>query len=224
MKTVTYKNYSITKLDNDSINITKNGILADVTKPVLRELAQEFKISLTNKNGTEHNTRHLGVLVMRAIEESNNKSVETEDDFNNLLFIYTKKYNNGTFYLNKNEHISHALNSYNVPNKYGVYLIYSVKDNIEKIIYIGKSGTLQNDGTFKTQGIAGRLKAVGKNNIPRNIYFQDIIKEYDFDKLKFLWIVTVEENVIEIPALVEAKLLQSYFDDNNVLPLLNKNI
>lgn len=221
MKTATYKNYRITKLDNGTINISKNGILANITKPILRELAQEFRIPLYNKNGTEHNTRYLGILIMRAIDALNKTTFNEIDD---LLISYTSKYQHGSFYLHIGEDIRQVLIQNNVPNSYGVYIIYSIENNKENIIYIGKSGTMQNNGTFKTQGIAGRLKAVGSNNIPRNIYFQDILEKYNFKKLKFLWIVTVNNSDIEIPALVESKLLQLYFNDNKVLPLLNKSI
>jgi len=68
MKTVSYKNYTVTKHKSGTIETTVNGKVVSPTKPILRELAQELGVSLENKNGNLHITRQLGVLVMRAIE------------------------------------------------------------------------------------------------------------------------------------------------------------
>ena len=69
MKTVTYKNYTITKLESGTIEATLNGQIVSPTKPLLRDLARELNISIENENGNLHITRQLGVLVMRAIEK-----------------------------------------------------------------------------------------------------------------------------------------------------------
>ncbi len=69
MKTVEYKNYTMTRFKSGTIEATKDGQIASPTKPLLRELAKELGVSIENKNGNLHITRQLGVLVMRAIEE-----------------------------------------------------------------------------------------------------------------------------------------------------------
>ena len=69
MKTVSYKNYTVTRLDSGTIEATWNGKIISPTKPLLREMAQELGVNIENKNGNLHITRQLGVLVMRAIEE-----------------------------------------------------------------------------------------------------------------------------------------------------------
>ncbi len=69
MKTVTYKYYTVTKLDSGTIQATKHGQIASPTKPLLREIAQELNVNIENSNGNLHITRQLGVLVMRAIEQ-----------------------------------------------------------------------------------------------------------------------------------------------------------
>lgn len=141
-----------------------------------------------------------------------------------LIENFKLRYHYGVFYLDREKKIEKALNENNVPNQYGVYVIYSVKDGQEELIYIGKSGTMISDGTFKNQGIRNRLKAVGEKNIPRSIYFQNVIQKYELDKLKFVWIVTFDDTNEEIPAYIEAKLLQTYYDNNKKLPILNKGI
>ena len=69
MKTVTYKNYTVTKFTSGIIQATKNAQIAAPTKPLLRDLAQELNVNIENSNGNLHITRQLGVLVMRAIEK-----------------------------------------------------------------------------------------------------------------------------------------------------------
>ena len=68
MKTVNYKNYTVTRFQSGTIEATKDGQIASPTKPLLRELAKELDVNIENKYGNLHITRQLGVLVMRAIE------------------------------------------------------------------------------------------------------------------------------------------------------------
>jgi 5-methylcytosine-specific restriction protein B len=71
MKTVAYKNYTVTRFKSGTIEATKDGHIVSPTKPLLRELAQELNVNIENVNGNLHITRQLGVLVMRAIEKYN---------------------------------------------------------------------------------------------------------------------------------------------------------
>ena len=333
MKLVKYKNYTVTRLDSGTIEATSNGHIASPTKPLLREIAKELDIELENLSGDLYNTRQLGTLIIKAIEEkelsqdiqseapiiisksldnqfskdgiqisfmsaikksisdfpltpqeirekikknypylfgteSHHKNVDkghyqhidhavlaqiysqTKDnkDFlidkstkpltiglnksiklsasikKDLIAYYLDKNKHGFFYLYKGEKIEQVLAENNVPNQYGVYIIYSINGNQKDIVYIGKAGTMMTDGTFKKQGIRNRLKAVGTDNIPRSVYFQNIIEEFGFDKLKFVWIVTFYELEKEIPAYTEARLIQSYYSRHNKLPLLNKGM
>jgi len=262
MQTVNYKNYAISKLDSGTIEVTKDGHLISPTKPILRALAQELNI----KNSDSHNTRQLGVLVIRAIkkelsifglnkEKGSTKPVDNkpcckkdENNTSHVSFIdkikqtinrlqtsyisniealvedYLHNSEHGTFYLNKEEKIEKVLVENAVPNKHGVYIIYSVKDSKEKLIYIGKAGTVTTNGNFKNQGIKDRLKAVTTNNMPRGKYFQqEVIQKYGFDKLKFVWIVTFDDMRKELPACSEARLMQLYYDVYHELPMLNKS-
>ncbi len=267
MKTTTYKNYTVARLESGTIEATKDGHIASPTKPLLREIAQELGII----NGDLHNTRQLGALVIRAIEKkqiSQNLQLEEEIDIGiakpienkfhdnedektiphisfigkikqtlnrlktssianieNLVEDYLYRDEHGIFYLEKGARIESVLIKNAVPNKYGVYIIYSVKDNQEEIIYIGKAGTITTNGKFKRQGIRNRLKAVATNNMPRSKYFQqEVIEKYGFDKLKFVWIVTFNDTRKELPAHAEAKLVQLYYDNYHKLPILNIGI
>lgn len=123
---------------------------------------------------------------------------------NDLIKIYQTSFKNGIFDLNKNEIINNIVRKKDVPNSYGIYIIYSSKGNFEEIIYIGKSGTMINNGTFKKQGIRERLTKK-QEGIVRKIYFQNVILDNELDKLKFLWITTFDNTNKELPSLSEAK-------------------
>lgn len=44
-----------------------------------------------------------------------------------------------------------------VPKGYGAYIIYTNEKNCENIVYIGKGGTIKNDGGFGKQQLRERL-------------------------------------------------------------------
>jgi hypothetical protein len=139
----------------------------------------------------------------------------------NLIEEYKESNQSGIFELKKDEIINDIIRKNEVPNSYGIYIIYSIKNLSKNIIYIGKSGTMINDGTFKSQGIAKRLTRI-QNGLQRRIYFQNVIEKYQFEKLEFLWITTFDKMYKEIPSLSEAKMIQAYFSEFKKLPLLSK--
>lgn len=68
MKKVTYKNYTVTRLDSGTIAATQNGIIVSPTKPVLRDIARVLDINIENSNGNLHITRQLGALIIREVQ------------------------------------------------------------------------------------------------------------------------------------------------------------
>jgi hypothetical protein len=68
IKTVTSGNYTISELENGTIEVFRNGVLVLPAKPALRELAAELDIGLLNSNGNLRNTRQLGSMVIKAVQ------------------------------------------------------------------------------------------------------------------------------------------------------------
>lgn len=129
----------------------------------------------------------------------------------------------GTFELNFEDTLKQVITSNQVPNKPGVYLIMSVNESGgEEIIYIGKSGTLNNNGSFKPQGISVRLTKK-QEGIYRQEFFRQVIKENGYKKLKFNWVVTYNSSSNLIPQKVEGDLIQIYFENKGRLPQYNKS-
>jgi hypothetical protein len=64
--------------------------------------------------------------------------------------------NNAQFVLRPNESIKTAVKRNCVPDAYGVY-IYFNGDNTDHPLYVGKAGSMNADGSWTAQGLAGRL-------------------------------------------------------------------
>ncbi len=103
-----------------------------------------------------------------------------------------------------------------VQMNYGIYAICH-SDN-HQVLYIGKGGTIQNDGTFKNQNLNGRLKAPRGIYNNSYLYFQNVMTENTFDSLIFL---VIYSNLNNPPAYVESISLRHYLNQNNCLPILN---
>jgi len=59
----------VRKLASGTIEVLQDGIRAEKSLPVLRELAHKFNIALKYDSGTPLNTRHLGAMVIKAMAE-----------------------------------------------------------------------------------------------------------------------------------------------------------
>jgi len=142
----------------------------------------------------------------------------------NLLRSYRKRYSpNGCFELLPKESIIDTVANNQVPNKYGIY-IFSGKTKFKaEIIYIGRAGTINQDGTFKKQGIGKRL-TMKQSGMYRENFFQKVIEDFGYEALSFEWFVTYNESNNILPGFAEAELLQAFFDDFGQLPRLNKSI
>ncbi|WP_299385986.1 hypothetical protein [uncultured Lacinutrix sp.] len=126
---------------------------------------------------------------------------------------------NGTYTFELGDKLSVATKG--VKNEPGVYLFYTIKNQIEELVYIGSSGTMQQNGIFKDQLLKKRLQNK-QEGVRRQVFFEMKIKQDNIDAIKVEWYVTFNENIKHLPAYIEAKLLQAYYDDNKQLPIWNK--
>ncbi len=75
IKTVKFEKYTISELENGTIEVLEDGNLVSPAKPTLRKLSSQFNVSELNSNGNSRNTRQLGSLLIKAIHnqiEENN--------------------------------------------------------------------------------------------------------------------------------------------------------
>lgn len=107
-----------------------------------------------------------------------------------------------------------------IPDGYGVYKICANTPEGE-ILYIGRSGTLEKDGTYKEQNLRERInnKQCGKK---RQIFFKEILdSDPSLEQLVIEWFIIDEKKVL--PAYVEACLMQEYFEKKGKLPCINNS-
>lgn len=101
-----------------------------------------------------------------------------------------------------------------IPNSPGVYIIYNSKN---EIVYIGKAGTVNQDGTFKKQGLRKRLTNQ-HHGIRREDYFISKIADEGIDHIDIKW---YELTSGVIPGYIEGMLIQEYFKKHGKLPSWN---
>ena len=112
--------------------------------------------------------------------------------------------------------------SIDVPNLPGVYYILRLAKGNVDLVYIGKSGTILQNGTFKNQLLKSRLNNK-QDGMSREQFFKDKIQQEQIDALDIYWFVTFDEKHQDIPAFVEAQIMQRYFDSYGQLPAWNKD-
>ena len=124
----------------------------------------------------------------------------------------------GKFEFRQGQRIREVVRSAEVPEEHGAYII---SDPQGRVLYIGRSGTMLNNGKFQKQTLRGRLtnKQGGRS---RQEFFGDMLRERDVQSLHFEWFVTFGEANKILPSLAESQLLQAHFDDHGRLPPYNE--
>lgn len=119
----------------------------------------------------------------------------------------------GQFTVRRDQRLSTSVRDASVPNTHGVYRILQG----DRVLYIGRGGSVRQDGSRSDQGLAKRLtnRHDGKS---RNQWLADVMDELNLDSVVIDWRETKE-----LPCLAEARLLQEYFDEHGCLPLFNRS-
>ena len=107
----------------------------------------------------------------------------------------------------------------NIPEGYGVYKIYSNSKDGE-LLYIGKGGTIMNDGTFGKQNLRRRLVNIQDGKRREDFFVEKLKINPQIKQLYIEWIILGTDI---LPAYVEAQLIQEYYAKHLKLPLWNKN-
>lgn len=102
-------------------------------------------------------------------------------------------------------------------DEHGVYIIRQKSTN--QILYVGKGGAINNQGTFKRQDIPGRLTN-RKGKISSNEWFKTLLSKKGVLVIEYLFL---DKTPIS-PAVVEAVLLQAYLNEYGQLPCRNNEL
>jgi len=137
------------------------------------------------------------------------------------MFDELKRYkNSGHFFFKKGDRLAEV--SQEVPELPGVYYILRLARGKIDLVYIGKSGTITQLGTFKDQLLKGRINNK-QDNIKRQVFFDKKMAEENIDGLDIYWFVTMDKTNNVLPGYVEGLLMQRFFEVHGKLPLWNKD-
>ena len=136
------------------------------------------------------------------------------------MFDELKKYKtNDHFFVMKNSALEKVCNAPKTTS--GIYLVFALKKGRIELVYIGSSGKIQNDGSIKNREVGLYDRIVNGHqfgNIPRKISWLNKINEEGMDGLDVYWYDTFNNKTKDIPAFVEAVIIQRHFDIYNKLP------
>ncbi len=97
---------------------------------------------------------------------------------------------------------------------FGVYIVRCRKN--QEVIYIGRGGTIKQNGEFKQQDIRGRLTNT-RGRRSADDTFCEYVKKYGALRIEFF--ILMDKGFC--PGAVEALLLQAYLKENGHLPEKN---
>jgi len=129
---------------------------------------------------------------------------------------------NDHFFFSSHESLAEKCNA--PINKSGVYLIYALAKGRIELVYIGSSGKIQNNGKLKSRegGLFDRIVNGKQFGEARNKSWPKKLDTEQIEALDIYWYNTFNDEVQDIPAYVEAILIQKHFDIYGKLPRWNK--
>ncbi len=138
------------------------------------------------------------------------------------MFSELDKYkNNGHFFFQKGQNLKEL--SKEVPNLPGVYYILRLSRGKIDLVYIGKSGAIQQNGNFNEQGLNDRLNNKREGINLENFFNKKCVKE-NIDALDIYWYVSFDSKNHDLPEFVEGTILQRHFEVHGQLPYWNKEL
>ena len=136
------------------------------------------------------------------------------------MFDETKRYkNNGHFFFRKGDSLKQL--SKDIPDLPGVYYIVRLAGGRIELVFIGKSGTIKQNGKFNDPGLKSQLNSK-QDGIERQEFFESRILKENIDALDIYWFVTFDKKSQDLPGFVEGLLIQRFFEMYGRLPLWNK--
>ena len=136
------------------------------------------------------------------------------------MFDEVRKYkNNGHFFLRRGGLL--AEESKDVPELPGVYFIMRLARGHVELVYIGKSGTIKQDMTFKNQLLKSSINGK-QEGIKSQDFFDNKMTRENIDALDIYWFVTMDKSNNHLPGYMEGLLMQRFYELYGRLPEWNK--
>lgn len=130
------------------------------------------------------------------------------------------------FFLEATDSLSEKCNA--PSTKSGIYIVYALKHGKIDLIYIGRSGRKNSDGSIfiRKAGLGGIKDRIVNGHqfgkVPRRISWINQMREENIEALDVYWYVTHDINNNDCPSEVEKELLQTYASIYGQLPRWNK--
>ena len=134
-----------------------------------------------------------------------------------FTFLATCFNHNGSLTFDPKKKLKKIINESKVPASPGIYFI----SYQQTILYIGKAGTVNQNGDFKTQKLKQRLSAK-QDHMSRELYFRKGMLEKKIPSIDIYWFVTIDDDQKFLPAYIELKAIQMFYEKFNCLPEWNK--
>jgi hypothetical protein len=103
-------------------------------------------------------------------------------------------------------------------DKGGVYLIYEIRNNYRRLIYVGSSGQRNADGSLKIRqsGLGGMKDRIvngyhpGYRKVERKKAWPEMMRIQKIEKIVVYWWVTFDSEFKDFPTDVEKMILNNY--------------
>lgn len=112
-------------------------------------------------------------------------------------------------------------------NKSGLYIVYALKNGKIELIYIGRSGKIEKDGSMfiRKAGLGGMKDRIVNGHqfgkTPRKISWINQMTFENIEALDVYWYATHNNDYQDCPRKLENILLQKHFDIYSRLPRWN---
>jgi hypothetical protein len=106
----------------------------------------------------------------------------------------------------------------------GIFLVYSVNEEVKELILVSSTGTIQNDGTLKSKNGGLFDKIVNGHQFAktaRKYTWPTQMKLENITNLEVAWYETFNDKNKVIPTFLEGQILQNFLDENGKLPRWN---
>src|SRR5262249_13298766 len=95
--------------------------------------------------------------------------------------------------------------------------VYVIRGRSNQVVYVGKAGTIRNDGSFKRQALPGRFKAT-RGNEAGDQWFERVLTSAGPLRVEYVCLGARPCG----PGLAESRLLQAFLNDTGRLPEFNE--
>ena len=143
------------------------------------------------------------------------------------MFSELDKYEqNDHFFLRPEDNLAKVCNA--PADKSGVYIVYALKGGRIELIYIGRSGKLNKDGSMfiRKAGLGGMKDRIVNGHqfgkTPRRISWIMQLQLEKIEALDIYWYATHNEKYTDNPVVVERTLLDIHCEVYGQLPKWNK--